>query len=285
MSFGQGGPFGPGGEGPSASSTPDWNALAEQSEASGKRKRLLMIGGGALATLAVAGIVATAVISSNGGSNKPSALPSPEKLPDEKAEPKPTFSDVNVPPPPDPVDYITDPKKDTAPLTTASLFPEKQLTAGGRAYPKATTSATGSCASVAQGGLGAVLNKHGCQKLLRATFSKDGVAVTVGIARFETKAAATAVKNEYKPNLAALAGGKVAPFCQATSCRTSANAAGRYAYFTIAGYLNGKAVTTSETQALQASRDGAAYAWNRIMQHGRDQADAVAKKQQKQQKN
>ncbi|MFC6067658.1 hypothetical protein ACFP4F_34630, partial [Streptomyces ochraceiscleroticus] len=121
MSFGQGGPYGPGGSGPSAPSTPDWNALAEQSEASGKRKRLLMIGGGVLATLAVAGIVATAVISSNGGSNKPSALPSPEKLPGEKAEPKPTFSDVNVPPPPDPVDYITDAKKDTAPLTTASL--------------------------------------------------------------------------------------------------------------------------------------------------------------------
>ncbi|WP_223735312.1 hypothetical protein [Streptomyces purpurogeneiscleroticus] len=277
MSFGQGGPYGPGGSGPSASSTPDWAALAEQSEAKGRRKRLLMIGGGVLATLAVAGIVATAVITSNGGSNKPSALPSPEKLPDGPAEPKPTFSDVNVPPPPDPVDYITDPKKDTAPLTTASLFPEKQLAAGGRTYPKATTSATGSCASVAQGGLGPVLTKHGCEKLLRATFSRDGVAVTVGIARFDSKAAAAAVKDEYKPNLAALAGGKVAPFCQATACRTSANAAGRYAYFTIAGYLNGQAVTGSETKALQASRDGAAYAWNRIMQHGRDQADAAAK--------
>ncbi|MER7395870.1 hypothetical protein ABT381_10170 [Streptomyces sp. NPDC000151] len=281
MSFGQGGPYGPGGSGPSAPSTPDWAALAEESESRGKRKRLLMIGGGVLATLAVAGIVATAVITSNGGSNKPNALPSPQKLPDEPADPKPTFSDVTVPPPPDPMDYITDAGKDTAPLTTASLFPEKQLTAGGRVYPKATTGSTGSCTSVAQGGLGPVLEKHGCEKLLRATFSREGVAVTVGIARFDTKAAATAVKNEYKNNLAALSGGKVAPFCQATACRTSANAAGRYAYFTIAGYLNGKAVVGSETQALQASRDGAAYAWNRIMQRGRDQADAAAKKQLK----
>ncbi|WP_052864753.1 hypothetical protein [Streptomyces niger] len=278
MSFGEGGPFGPGGSGPS--STPDWAALAEQSEARGKRKRWLLIGGGALATLVVAGVVATAVITSNDG-GKPSALPSPQELPDEPDDPKPTFSDVTVPPPPDPMDYITDAKKDTAPLTADSLFPDKQLTADGRAYPKATTSSTGSCASVTQGGLGAVLTKHGCEKLLRATFSRDGVAVTVGVARFDTKAAAAAVKEEYKPNLAALAGGKVAPFCQGTDCRTSANATGRYAYFTIAGYLNGKAVTTSETKALQAGRDGAAYAWNRIMQRGRDQADAAAKKQLK----
>ncbi|WP_030619890.1 hypothetical protein [Streptomyces sclerotialus] len=276
MSFGDGGPYGPGGSGPS--STPDWAALAEESEARSKRKRWLLIGGGALATLAVAGIVATAVITSN-GSGTPSALPSPEKLPDEPADPKPTFSDVSVPPPPDPMEYISDAKKDTAPLTAASLFPDKQLTAGGRTYPKATTSSTDSCTSVAQGGLGPVLKKHGCEKLLRATFSRDGVAVTVGVARFDTKAAAAAVKEEYKPNLAALAGGKVAPFCQATACRTSVNATGRYAYFTISGYLNGKAVTTSETQALQAGRDGAAYAWGRIMQRGRDQADAAAKKQ------
>ncbi|POX41847.1 hypothetical protein C3486_07850 [Streptomyces sp. Ru73] len=228
----------------------------------------------------MAGIVATAVITSDGG-GKPSSLPSPQKLPDEPDDPKPTFSDVSVPPPPDPMDYITDAKKDTAPLTAASLFPDKRLTAGERVYPKATTSATGSCASVAQGGLGPVLTKHGCEKLLRATFSRDGVAVTVGVARFDTKAAAAAVKDEYKPNLAALSGGKVAPFCQATACRTSVNATGRYAYFTIAGYLNGKPVTTSESKALQASRDGAAYAWGRIMQRGRDQADAAAKKQLK----
>lgn len=277
MSFGQGGPYGPGGSGPS--STPDWAALAEQSEARGRRKRWLLIGGGALATVAVAGVVATAVITSDGG-GKPSALPSPQDLPDEPDDPKPSFSDFKVPPPPDPMDYVTDPKKDTAPLTAASLFPDKQLTAGGRSYPRATTSATETCGNAAQGELVGVLKSNGCEKLLRATFYQDGVAVTVGVARFDSKAAAAAVKKVHKPNLAALAGGKVAPFCQATACRTSTNAIGRYAYFTISGYLNGKAVTKDEAPALQAGRDGASYAFERIMARGNAQATAAAKKQQ-----
>ena len=88
MSFGQGGPqwgsggqhhdpynsrqgapdsFNPFGAGRGAQDpdTPDWAALAEASAARTRRKRWLLIGGGALATAAVAGIVATAIVSSN----------------------------------------------------------------------------------------------------------------------------------------------------------------------------------------------------------------------------
>ena len=45
-----------------------------------------------------------------------------------------------------------------------------------------------------------------------------------------------------------------------------------YAYFTIAGYLNGKDVTGSETKAQQIARDGGAYAFTQITQRGKDQA-------------
>lgn len=272
MSFGQGGPYGPGGP---DSSTPDWDALADESEARSRRRRWLYIGGGALATLAVAGIVATAVITSNKGGD----LPHPVTLPTESAAPKPSFSEVSVPPPPNPRDYITDPKKDTAPLTPENLFPDQAMVVGKRSYPRTSTAATGDCTAGTQGALGSVLNHNGCKQLLRATYSKDGVAVTVGVAVFDSKAAAFKVKDANKASLAPLAGGGVGSFCQGAPCTMYTNATGRYAYFTIAGNLDGSAVTKASTKALQIARDGGQYAYGRIWQRGTDQAAKAAQAQ------
>ena len=58
------------------------------------------------------------------------------------------------PPPPDPQDYISDAKKDKAPLTVASLFPGQKLTMGDRVYAKGATHRTTNCAATAQGALG-----------------------------------------------------------------------------------------------------------------------------------
>ncbi|MEN2420010.1 hypothetical protein AABB02_18145 [Streptomyces rimosus] len=274
MSFGHGGPFGPGGP---DSSTPDWEALAEESESRDKRRRWLFIGGGALATVAVAGIVATAVITSNkdNGNN----LPHAQQLPDEPDAPKPSFSEVSVPPPPNPRDYITDPKKDTAALTPDTLFPEKSMVIDKRSYPRVATAATDDCTAGTHGALGSVLKHNGCKKLLRATYSKDGVAVTVGVAVFDSKDAAFKVKDANKPSLAPLAGGGVGAFCEGTACTMYTNATGRYAYFTIAGNLDGSAVTKASTKALQIGRDGGRYAYNRIWQRGTDQAAKAARAQ------
>ncbi|MFH8345976.1 hypothetical protein [Streptomyces sp. NPDC018045] len=273
MSFGHGGPFGPGGP---DSSTPDWAALADESEARGRRRRRLYIGGGVLATVAVAGIVATAVISSNKGDTN---LPRAQKLPDEPAAPKPSFSDVSVPPPPNPRDYITDPRKDTAALTPGTLFPEKSMVLGKNSYPRKTTAATDDCTAAAHGPLGSVLRHNGCRKLLRATYAKDGVAVTVGVAVFDSKAAAFKVKAADKAGLAPLPGGGVGSFCQGAPCTMYTNATGRYAYFTIAGNLDGSAVTNASTKALQIARDGGQYAYHRIWQRGTDQAAKAARAQ------
>lgn len=62
-----------------------------------------MIGGGVLATAAIGAIVATAVISTNkhNGDNagkNARELPAPTDLPDETAEPEPSFSSVAPPP-------------------------------------------------------------------------------------------------------------------------------------------------------------------------------------------
>ncbi|MFF3546373.1 hypothetical protein [Streptomyces platensis] len=279
MSFGQGGPFdGPGG---SSSSTPDWGALAEESEAQARRKRWMWIGGGVLAALAVAGIVTAAVMTGGAKGGSPTASPSAS---DDAAAPddKPSFPDVSVPPPPNPRDYISDPKKDKAPLTPATLFPQKSMVVGEHAYPRTKTAGTKDCTAAAQGPLVSSLTHNGCRQLLRATYAKGGVAVTIGIAVFDSPAQATKVMNENKANLMPLPGGGVpGNFCQGTKCRMATNATGRYAYFTIAGYLNGKDVTGAETKARQIARDGGAYAFSQITQRGKDQAAKAAEQQLK----
>lgn len=279
MSYGQGGPYGPGGSQPPQPSTPDWAALADQSATRNRRRKLLFIGGGALATAAVAAIVATAVISSghkdNGGGDSAGGLPTPQDLPSESAAPEPTFSDVAPPAPPKPLDIISSARRDKAPLSPATLFPEKRAAKDDRSYVKAAT-ATTSCAAATQGALGSVLVNNGCRTLLRATFSRDGVAVTVGVAVFDGKAAAEKAKDQYKPNIASLSGGGIPAFCRRTACQSSANAIGRYAYFTISGYASGKAVTASDTAVLQAGRDVADYTFRRILARGSAQASAEA---------
>ncbi|WP_432143882.1 hypothetical protein [Streptomyces sp. bgisy084] len=278
MSFGQGGPFdGPGG---SSSSTPDWGALAEESAAQARRKRWMWIGGGALAALAVAGIVTAAVLTGGAKGGSPTASPSASDtaVPDDK----PSFADVSVPPPPNPRDYISDPKKDRAPLTPATLFPQKSMVVGEHTYPRTRTAAAKDCTAAAQGPLVSSLTHNGCRKLLRATYARGGVAVTIGIAVFDSPAQATKVMNENKANLMPLPGAGVpADFCQGTKCRMATNATGRYAYFTIAGYLNGKDVTGAETKARQIARDGGAYAFSQITQRGKDQAAKAAEQQLK----
>ncbi|MET9295157.1 hypothetical protein [Streptomyces sp. NPDC003077] len=261
--------------------TPDWDALADESATRDKRRRWLYIGGGAVATLAVAGIVATAVVTSGGTPNgKPSTLPPEQALPSQSPQPQPSFSEVNVPPPPNPRDYISDPKKDTEPITAAALFPTKSMAVGNRTYPRVAVYGIKDCTAGVQGPLVSLLKRNGCTQLLRATYAKDGVAVTVGIAVMPTKDAAAAVRDNKKTtNLKPLPGGPVQSFCQGTACRMTTNAVGRYAYFTIAGYTNGKAVTTAETQALQFSRDGGSYAFSRILDRGERQAAKAARKQ------
>lgn len=281
MSFGQGGPFdGPGG---SSSSTPDWGALAAESEARTRRKRRLWIGGGALAALAVAGIVTFAVIA--GGSGSPGGHPTASPTASDQAaapDDQPSFPDVSVPPPPNPRDYISDPKKDRAPLTPATLFGQKSMVVGAHTYPRTKTATTKDCTAAAQGPLVSSLSHNGCKQLLRATYAKGGVAVTVGVAVFDSPDRAAKVMNENKANLMPLPGGGVpSDFCQGTKCRMATNATGRYAYFTIAGYLNGKDVTATETKARQIARDGGAYTFSQITQRGKDQAAKAAEQQLK----
>ncbi|MFD3568998.1 hypothetical protein [Streptomyces sp. NPDC058667] len=272
---GQPDPF-PGAQG--GGPTPDWGALADASASRDRRRRWLMIGGGAVAALVVGAIVATAVVATGKKNDeaKNSAVPTGTVSPTGSPTPEPTFSSVAPPPPPNPKDYITDPKKDRAPLTAEGLFPGRKLTMDKRPYKKGATSATTDCAAVTQGGLGAVLKKNGCRRVLRATYVKDGVAITVGVAVFPSEAAALRAKNQATGGIAPLAGAGVEEFCRATVCLRRSNSVGRYAYFTQAGFTDGRKVTKAHRPVFQASDDLGTFAFNQIYARGKAQASAAA---------
>lgn len=277
MSFGQGGAsWGPGGDG-----TPDWAALADESAARARRKKLLMIGGGALATVAIGAIVTTAVVTSNGGKGKAdknaSQLPAPAELPEDTSAPEPSFSSVAPPPPPDPKEFISSAEKDKAPITVDGFFPGKKLTMGDRVHLKGATSSAANCATGTQGALGSILANNGCTQLIRATYRKDGVAVTVGIAVFETEARAKKTADQASGGLASLSGGGVDTFCRGgTVCLRTANSYGRYAYFSVGGFLNGKRVTTADKDVYAVSKDLTNFAFRQIHRRGQIQASQAA---------
>ncbi|MBC9725690.1 hypothetical protein [Streptomyces sp. TRM68367] len=291
MSYGQGGPqsqwdpwkphsqqqpWNSGGTG-----TPDWAALAEASEARNKRRRLLFIGGGALATVAIGAAVAVAVVSANGdseASNRPaSQLPATADIPAESPA-APSFAPTSAPPPLDPKDFVASAKKDKAPLSPQTLFPGTQLTMGETVYKKGPTADTRNCTSAVQGTLSKILDANDCTRLIRVTYTKDNMAVTVGVAVFDTEARATKAKTQAddKSFVRALTGGGVKSFCDGAFCRSTTNSYGRYAYFTITGFTNGKDVTEKDTAAFSTGDDLAEFTFRQIRRRGEAQASAAA---------
>ncbi len=153
---------------------------------------------------------------------------------------------------------------------------------GDTVYRKGATADTTNCASAVGGNLPKVLTANGCTRLIRASYAKDGIAVTVGVAVFDTEAQATKARTEAgskKSLVHSLPGKGIKNFCDAAICRTTTNAYGRYAYFTISGFTNGKNVTTKDTKVFGAGDDLAQFAFNQIHRRGEAQASAAANHQ------
>ncbi|MFH8219930.1 hypothetical protein ACH4C2_11680 [Streptomyces sp. NPDC018057] len=290
MSYGQGGgpqsqwdPWTPHSQQPSSGDdqTPDWAALAEASETRNKRRRLLFIGGGALATVAVGAAVAVAVVSANSdddASGGPaSQLPATATLPSGSAG-APSFEPTTAPPPLDPKDFISSARKDTAPLGPDTLFPGARLTMNEAAYAKGPTADTKDCASAVQGSLAKALTGNGCTRVIRATYTRDGIDVTVGVAVFDSAAQAAEAKSQTdkKSIVKPLTGSGVKDFCSGAVCRSTTNSYGRYAYFTLAGFPGDKDVTTKDTKVFRTGDDLAEYAFRQIRRRGEAQASAAA---------
>ncbi|AXG78282.1 hypothetical protein [Streptomyces paludis] len=270
-------------EDPYGKSTPDWGALADASAARSRRRRWLLAGSGVLATGAIAALVATSVVSvGNQDANAASGrgannLPPVAELPSETAEPEPNFSSVAPPPPPNPKDYVSSADKDKAPLTVESLFPGAKLTAVDRVYQKGATTTTTNCAAAAQGALGSILASNSCDQVIRATYRKDGVAVTVGVAVFAKEAQALKAKDQAEGGIASLSGAGVTTFCRAPSvCRKTTNSYGRYVYFTVGGFISGQNVTNADKDVFTAGDDVAEFTFQQILARGQAQASAAA---------
>jgi hypothetical protein len=230
--------------------------------------------------LAIAGIVAAAVVTTN--DKDPVASPTASSATTAALPPAPSFASVTPQPTYNSLDFISSAKKDTAALSVDTLFPEKKTLSMGndRTYTKTASASTGSCSSAASTGLGTILRNNGCRKLFRVTYVRGAIAVTVGVAVFDDAAAATRTKAKTVPAadyVLPLAGGSQGTFCHATSCLMSANATGRYAYFTAVGLANNGRLTAGNAAAEQAGTDGRAYAFSRIVQRGKDAvASAIA---------
>ncbi|MFK4144384.1 hypothetical protein [Streptomyces sp. NPDC004065] len=261
--------------------TPDWAALAEASETRNKRRRMLFVGGGVLATVGIGAAVAMAVVSANGdngASGRPSSqLPGTAALPSGSGA-APSFAPTSAPPPLDPKEFISSAKKDTAPLSPDTLFPGTQLTMGDAVYKKGPTADAKNCASAAQGTLPKILSANGCTRLIRVTYSKDGIAVTVGVAVFDSEAQATKAKGQAdkKSIVKPLPGGGVKAFCNGAICRSTTNSLGRYAYFTLTGFPGDKDVTAKDTKVFRTGDDLAEFAFRQIRRRGEAQASAAA---------
>ncbi|QHY97590.1 hypothetical protein SSPS47_21020 [Streptomyces sp. S4.7] len=243
----------------------------------------MLIGGGVLATAAVAAIVATAVVSANGdggdranGKNT-SELPVAPDLPSESAEPEPSFSDAEPLPPPDPKDFISTEDKDKLPLGADTLFPGAKLTMGDRDYTKGATNRTTNCAGATQGDLGSILAANTCDQVIRATYTRGGTAVTVGVAVFSTETQALKAKKEARGGLASLSGAGVPTFCRGGAiCRKTTNSYGRYVYFTVGGFTSGKDVVKTDKDVYTTGDDVAEFTFLQIRRRGEAQASAAA---------
>ncbi len=288
MSFGQGGPqsqwdpWKPQSQQPwnsGGGQSPDWAALAEASETRNKRRRLLLVGGGAFATVAIGTAVAVAVVSAGGDNqaNSPTSQAPSADIPSQTAS-APSFAPTSAPPPLDPKDFVASAKKDTAPLSPDTLFPGTQLTMGETVYKKGPTADTRNCASASGGTLSKILTANDCTRLIRVTYSKGGIAVTVGVAVFDTEAQAAKAKGETnkKSFVKSLSGGGVKPFCESGVCRTTSNSYGRYAYFTNAGFTSGKNVTDNDTAVFTTGDNLNLFTFRQIHRRGQAQASAAA---------
>lgn len=149
---------------------------------------------------------------------------------------------------------------------------------GSAVYKKGPKSDSTTCTTGVQGTLPAVLTANDCTRLMRITYTKGDIAVTVGVAVFDTEAQALKVKSQAdkKSIVKALTGGDVKSFCDGAICRSTTNSYGRYAYFTITGFTDGKNVTTKDTAVFTAGDDLAEFAFQRIRQRGEAQASAAA---------
>ncbi|MFD0330140.1 hypothetical protein ACFQZC_22880 [Streptacidiphilus monticola] len=249
--------------------TPDWPAKAAEFTATRRRRRarlrLTVTAAALLALLAGSLLLLLPGGSKSGRIAQPVATaPVVTGYPTPSQTPSATLLD--------PLTLLSSAATDTAPLSAEALFPAASVTVNGHSYQRVLTDAP-ACGQAATAPLAAVLVKNACRQVYRATYVSGGTAVTIGVAVFDDAAQAAAVKaGSTAGNLQSLYGGAAKPFCRGVVCRLSANAVGRYAYFTVAGNQDGKPVLPVDKVALAAGTDIAAATFQTLADRGRAEA-------------
>jgi hypothetical protein len=220
----------------------------------------VVVGGGIAAAAALTG--------GDSGHTTASASSPPPGASSASAQPS---GDAPSPAAVNPLDYLSTAEKDTAPLSQGAFFPAA-IPGGPLARVAADTS---DCASAVSPALAADLKAHSCRTAYRATYKAGSTAVTVGVAVFDNGTqAAQAKQNARAGNVNPLYAKGTPPFCKAVTCRMTVNALGRYAYFTVAGYTDGKPVPPSDKQALDAGGSAAKLVFDDLAARARQAAAA-----------
>ena len=261
--------------------------LDQQEAATARRRRRLWLSAALVALLGLAGtgaaLLATHPAKQSAAQAAASPSPPASSAPAIPVQQPPTdvpsaaASPTSAAPAPstlDPVRLLSAAATDTAPLSAVTLFPGKSVTVNSHSYTQALTT-TSTCVPAVTPNLAAVLAKNGCLKLFRASYAIGTTAVTVGVGVFDSAAQAAAVKAQtIAGNLEPLSGGSLPAFCHAVACQLSVNAYGRYAYFTVAGYTDGKPVPAADTSALAAGQDMGRMVYENLFTRAKEEAAA-----------
>ncbi|WP_354643142.1 hypothetical protein [Kitasatospora camelliae] len=169
--------------------------------------------------------------------------------------------------PPDPLTVISSASTDTAPISTAALFPARTLSVDGKTWTKVTEGSAATCWQATTGGLGDVLTAQGCRGLHRATYTSGNSAVTVGVAVLDDKARADAAAAGHRGQVQGLVTAGSIAFCTSAGCENTHGAVGRYGYYTVSGTVK-PGGTTPDAAATAAGPDFANLVRNQLLARG-----------------
>ncbi|MQY13340.1 hypothetical protein SRB5_34850 [Streptomyces sp. RB5] len=237
-----------------AQGEPDWSAMADEYNASQKRRKWVLISLTAVAVLAIA----AGAIFFLPGSDKDDEAKKDDPVTQEPKEdptsgPEPTTSKSGKPAP-------------AATMLGKDLFTAKTLPANGKTYDRLAVSHSDPCWKGTRNGLGPLLNKNKCRQVLTATYASGDHAVTVGVAVFDNAAEAAAVATNFTGQLRPLAKNGKPGHCadEKVPCAVTKAAHGLYVYTTIAGPTSGKA-GDKDPDSVAAGNAVAAYALSRLL--------------------
>lgn len=160
---------------------------------------------------------------------------------------------------------IDDVRTDPKPLGLSEVFPDSQITLGGKVYKQDKTSVNHDCTLAARGAMAQALGREHCSNVVRATYVQAGkkYAVTLGIAALPTKQAALTASKAGDPStyewFRGLTG-QVATKIDSAGGYSASTVLGRYLIYSYAQYADGTKAQAKDTTLETLAGDALNYA-------------------------